>query len=171
MAQVGTLAWARKTGGRLRFQDCVRLTGLAGAVVWLPRQRILIAGDTVVWPIPYEFDVYPADNIATLERLRAYNYRALVPGHGEVQRDKAYLDLLIAFMREVRTQMVPLIQQGLTVEEATARLTLDSNAQAFAGEDPWLRYWFREYAIGPFAESAYREAKGEPLGPAPPAAS
>jgi glyoxylase-like metal-dependent hydrolase (beta-lactamase superfamily II) len=148
-----------------RFEGRANTAG--DAVVFLPRQRILIAGDAVVWPIPYEFDVFPAENVATLERLRAYDFRILIPGHGEALHDKRYLDLLIAFMHDVRAQMEPLARQGLTVEEATARLSVDSYAEAFAGDDPWLHLWFRDYALAPFAESAFREAKGEPLGPQP----
>jgi len=134
-------------------------------VIWLPRQQVLIAGDIVVSPIPFEFNVYPAENIATLVGLRAYDYRVLIPGHGEALPDKRYLDLLIAFMRDVRARIAPLAQQGVTLEEATARLDFTSYEQAFSGDDPWLRLWFRDYALTPLLESAYREAKGEPLGP------
>lgn len=147
----------------------VRFLGRANtdgdAIVWLPRQRMLITGDIVVAPVPYMFSVFPSENIATLEKLRAYNFAALIPGHGETQRDKAYLDLLIAFMREVRAQIAPLAQQGLSVEDITAQVTLDDYAQKFAGDDPWLRQWYRDYAVAPLIESAYREAKGERLGP------
>lgn len=134
-------------------------------VVWLPRQRVLIAGDIVVWPLPYMFSVYPEDNISTLERVNAYDYALLVPGHGETQRDKAYVARLIALVREVRRQVGPLAQQGLSLEEVTARVDLEAHAQAFAGDDPWLRVWFRDYSATPLIASAYSEANGQPLGP------
>jgi glyoxylase-like metal-dependent hydrolase (beta-lactamase superfamily II) len=128
------------------------------AIIWLPRQRVLIAGDAVVWPIPYNFAIHPAENIATLERLRAFNYAALIPGHGEVQRNKDYLDLLIAFSRDVQTQVAPLAQSG-TVEEVTAQLPMEDYAQRFAGDDPWMRYWFNRYAREPLIASAYEEVR------------
>lgn len=155
----------RRTPVEVRFEGRANTDG--DAIIWLPRQRVLIAGDTVVWPIPYDFNVYPAENVATLERLRAYNYAALIPGHGEVQRDKAYLDLLIEFSEAVSEAVTPLARSGATLEDITAQLTFESYAQRFAGDDPWTRYWFDNYARAPMIESAYQEARGEPLGPAP----
>ncbi|GAM96711.1 beta lactamase precursor [alpha proteobacterium U9-1i] len=140
-------------------------------VVWLPRQRVLVAGDVVVSPAPYMFSMYPGEQIAVLEQMRGRDFAALVPGHGAVQRDKAYLDLLIAFIRDVRAQMAALARSGLSAEEAAARVDVSAYAQRFAGEDRWLRYWFDAYSVQPLLDSAYREAKGEPLGPPPLAAN
>lgn len=154
----------RRTPVELHFEGRANTDG--DAIVWLPRQRILIAGDAVVWPVPYNFSMYPAENIATLERLRSYNYAALIPGHGEVQRDKSYLDLLIAFTGAVR-ERVATRAQSETLEQVTAAVTMDDFAPRFAGEDAWVRYWFTQYSVQPLVDSAYKEARGEPLGPAP----
>lgn len=140
-------------------------------VVWLPRQRLLIAGDIVVAPVPYMFSIYPAEQVAVLDRIRGYNFAALVPGHGEVQRDKTYVDLLASFIRDVRAQMAPLAQSGLNAEDAAARIDVSAHRTRFAGEDRWLAYWFDAYSVQPLLDSAYREAKGEPLGPPPVAAN
>jgi glyoxylase-like metal-dependent hydrolase (beta-lactamase superfamily II) len=136
-------------------------------VVWLPRQRVLVAGDLVVEPIPFMFSVYPEDNIRTLERLRGYDFATLVPGHGQQLHDKAYLDRLISLIRDTRSFAARHAGEGRTLEETTPLVLaeLEPHAQAFAGTDPWLRAWFRDYAATPLIESAYREAKGEPLGP------
>jgi glyoxylase-like metal-dependent hydrolase (beta-lactamase superfamily II) len=135
------------------------------AIVWLKRQKILIAGDVVVSPTPYMFDVYPTENIATLERIRDYDFDLLIPGHGGTQRDDEYLGLLIDFIRAVQVEVAPLVEQGLSVEDVTARVQLDDFAQRFVGNDPWLRLWHRDYSLTPLIESVYSEAKGEPLGP------
>jgi glyoxylase-like metal-dependent hydrolase (beta-lactamase superfamily II) len=150
----------RRTPIEVRFEGRANTDG--DAIVWLPRQRVLIAGDTVVWPVPYNFAMYPTDNIATLGRLRAFDYAALIPGHGQVQRDKAYLDLLIEFTRTVRDDVARRAREGATLEQVTEQLTLDAYVQRFAGDDPWARYWFDRYSRAPLIESAYREARGEP---------
>lgn len=150
----------RRTPIEVRFEGRANTNG--DAIVWLPRQRVLIAGDTVVWPVPYNFAMYPSDNIATLQRLRAYDYAALIPGHGEVQRDKAYLDLLIEFTRTVRDEVARRARDGATVEQITEQLTLDAYVQRFADDDPWTRYWFDSYSRAPLIQSAYQEARGEP---------
>ena len=153
----------RRTPIEIRFEGRANTDG--DAIVWLPRQRILIAGDTIVWPIPYNFSMYPADNIATLQRLRAYDYALLIPGHGEVQHDKGYLDLLIDFTTAAREAVGPLARNGATLEQVTAQVRLESFAPRFAGSDPWALYWFENYARAPLIESAFNEARGEPLGP------
>jgi glyoxylase-like metal-dependent hydrolase (beta-lactamase superfamily II) len=134
-------------------------------VVWLPRQRILVAGDIVVAPTPYMFNVFPSENVATIERIRDYDFDLLIPGHGEAQRSKAYLDLLIDFIRAVQREVGPLVEQGLTLEEVTARVRPEEFADAFVGDDPWLRYWHVDYSLTPLVESVYNESRGLPLGP------
>ena len=142
------------------------------AEVWLPRQRVLVAGDTVVWPIPYFFNAYPAESIAVLQGLRARDFAVLLPGHGEPQRDKTFLDLLIRFIGDVRTHVSAAVARGETLEAITGHMhtELAPYAPQFAGENRWYRYWFEQYALDPMVEDAYHEAKGEPLGPPPLAA-
>ena len=145
----------------------VRFLGRANtdgdAVVWLPRQRVLVSGDIVVAPFPFGFGSYPGDWLRTLERLRAHDFKVLVPGHGPPQRDRAYLDRVSAAIAEVRTKVAPLAVQGLSLNEVRKRLDFTDQARTFVGDDPWLRRWFADYWITPFVASAYKEAKREPI--------
>ena len=52
------------------------------AVVWLPMQKVLVAGDAVVSPIPYWRTAYPVEWIAVLEKLKSLGYATLIPRHG-----------------------------------------------------------------------------------------
>jgi glyoxylase-like metal-dependent hydrolase (beta-lactamase superfamily II) len=133
------------------------------AIVWLPKQRVLISGDIVVAPFPFGFGSYPADWLRTIDKVRAYDFRTLVPGHGPPQRDRAYLDRLAAAITEVRAEVEPLVKQGLSLDEVRKRLDVAEQAHGFVGDDPWLRRWFAEYWIAPFVASAYKEAKGQPI--------
>lgn len=139
--------------------------------VWLPHQRVLASGDVVVWPIPYLGDSWPGDFVTTLQRVRAQNFAVIVPGHGEGLRDRTYVDRLIRFITEVRAFVTPLATQGATVENITAQAHTHFAAyyDTFAGSNRWLRYWFEQYALDALVDSAYREAKGQPLGAQPPA--
>lgn len=137
------------------------------AVVWVPRRRVLVAGDAVVSPVPYGFNVFPKEWVAVLERLKAYDFAVLVPGHGLPQTDRAYLDRLAWSMEDIRARIAPLAARGLSVEQAKAELDLEAHRAAFAGSDPWRRYFVQQYWLDPFIASAHREAKGEPLGPPP----
>lgn len=132
------------------------------AVAWLPRQRIVVTGDLVVWPIPFGFGSYPADWIEALERVRALGFAVLVPGHGAPQRDAAYVDQLIGLIADMRVQMAGLAPD-LELEASRSALDVSAHRRAFAGDDPWLGLWFDQYWVVPFAESLWNEARGIPI--------
>ena len=52
------------------------------AVAYLPQEKIVVAGDLVVYPIPYDYDGYPSEWIGTLQKLAELDAGAIVPGHG-----------------------------------------------------------------------------------------
>lgn len=133
------------------------------AIVWLPKQKVLVSGDIVVAPVPFGFGSYPTDWVRTLDQLLAYDFKVLVPGHGAPQHDRAYLVRLQAAIGEVRTRVGLLARQGVSLDDVRKQLDFSEQAQSFVGADPWLQRWFKEYWIGPFVTSAYKEAKGEPI--------
>jgi glyoxylase-like metal-dependent hydrolase (beta-lactamase superfamily II) len=133
------------------------------AIVWLPRQRVLVAGDIVAAPFPFGFGSYPADWIRTLTRLRSYPLKVLVPGHGAPQHDRAYIDRLTAALGEVRAKTAPLAAQSLGPAESARRIDLADQVRGFVGDDPWLRNWATTYWVAPIVASAYKEATGQPI--------
>lgn len=145
----------------LRFLGRANTDG--DAVVWLPKQRVLVAGDIVVSPVPYGFGSYPRDWIDVLGKLKAYDFAILVPGHGEPMRDAAYLERLAALLAEVRRQVGPLAAEGATLKDAQGRVDLSAQSRAFTGGDAWRERWFGQYWTQPIVASAMKEAKGEPI--------
>jgi len=133
------------------------------AVVWLPKQKILVAGEIVILPFPYGFESYLSDWLATLGKLRAIPFRTLIPGHGMPQTDRAQIDRLERTLKDVRAQVAPLAAQGLTLEQVQAKVDLGADAKLFVGSDPWLNRWFKAFFADPIVASAYKEAKGEPI--------
>jgi glyoxylase-like metal-dependent hydrolase (beta-lactamase superfamily II) len=131
------------------------------AVVWLPRQRVLVTGDVVVAPFPFGFGSYPAEWLRVLERLRGFDFRYLVPGHGAVQTDRTYLDRMTALITAARAQVAAFVAAGAGLDEVRARVDLS----AWADGDAWTRRWFARYWVEPFVERAYREATGAPMTP------
>ena len=64
----------------------------ADIFVHLPKESVVITGDLVVWPIPlFGTTSFPVDYIAVLERLLEMKPALLVPVHGPVIRDDAYV--------------------------------------------------------------------------------
>lgn len=65
-------------------------------IVWLPKERVLFAGDTVEFgATPYCGDAHLGDWPATLARIRALEPAALVPGRGPAAKDPAACRLAI----------------------------------------------------------------------------
>lgn len=133
------------------------------AVVWLPRQRILVAGETVIAPFPYGYEAYPADWIRVLEKLRALPFRVLIPGHGQPQHDRRQLDRIVAALQAARAQVTPLATQGLPLDQVQAKVDFSAQQRSFVGDDPWQALWFKSFWVQPIVESAYKEARGQPI--------
>ena len=129
------------------------------ALAWLPRERIVIAGDIVVWPTPFGFFSFPEDWIGVLRRLKAMDYALLIPGHGDPQTDTAYLDRLIGPITDIRAQVAPLARQGLTLDQVRERVDFSAQTAIF-GTTPRLRAMFEGYWLTPMVENAWREARG-----------
>lgn len=132
-------------------------------VLWLPREQILATGDLVVHPVPYGFGSYPAEWIETLDTLAGFDFRLLVPGHGEIQTDDSYIRRLQALLAEVRRQVGESVEQGLDLEATREALDIESFTDEFAGNDEDRRLKFENWWRLPIARSAWLEARGEPI--------
>ena len=132
-------------------------------VVWLPKERIVMSGDLVVNPQPYGFGSFPTEWIQTLDALAALDYRYLVPGHGGVQADAAYIRSVQALIAKVRDQAVVAVKGGATLAQLRERLDLGELETVFTAGDPRRKFLLKAWFLDPFTISAYKEAKGEPI--------
>ncbi|MEE2525327.1 MBL fold metallo-hydrolase [Hyphobacterium sp. HN65] len=132
-------------------------------VIWLPEQRVVATGDLVVNPTPFGFGSYPADWIETLGEINALDYAYLIPGHGAVQTDTIYVDQLIALIAEVRSQVAPLADAGMSLEEVRAAIDLSDQQALFANGNDWIANRFNAWWVQPFVGVAYQEATGDPI--------
>jgi cyclase len=110
------------------------------AVVYLPREKIVAAGDLVVHPIPYIYDGYPTEWIDTLQRLAKLDAATIVPGHGPIMHDNAYVLLIRDLLRSAVDQMnAKLTQSGpamfQTLEGVKSAVDLTPFRERFAGTD------------------------------------
>ncbi len=132
------------------------------AIVWLPEQKIVISGDTVVWPTPFGFFSYPSEWVQTLGKIKALGYRTLIPGHGEPQTDTAYIDQLIGSIEDIRSQVGPLAKQGLSLEDVAKKVDFSRYRDMF-GKTDREKSLFKAYWTDPMVENAWKEAKGMPI--------
>ncbi len=130
------------------------------AVMILPAERIVAAGDTVVAPIPYAFGSYPASWVSVLRELNGTRYKTLVPGHGPLQTDTTFLDLMGEALTLVASQVNAAVAQGKPAREVFKSVDLSRVEQRFTKGDPILQRFFGFYFRDPAIESALNVAKG-----------
>jgi len=135
------------------------------AIVYLPKEKILIAGDLLVNPIPYTFDGYPAEWAQTLQNMAQLDATTIVPGHGPVLHDKAYLylvhDLMKSTVNQLRARISQIGHPGFhSLDDVKGSVDLTSFRTKFAGDDKDLQAEFDDMTAHlvkiAFSEAAQR---------------
>jgi cyclase len=119
------------------------------AVVYLPREKIVITGDLVVSPLPFIYDGYPSEWIQTLDNLAQLNADTIVPGHGPIMHDKTQIFLTRDLLKSAVDQWnAKLVQSGpgmfRTLDEAKAAVDLTPFRQRFVGSNKGMAAAFDE---------------------------
>ena len=137
-------------------------------VMWLEKERIIATGDIVVLPSPYAFNAPPRSWIETLERIKALNYKALVPGHGPVQKNHDYVDLLIKSVTSIADQRDRLLADGVAHEEIEKTLDFSPFEEQFTGGDPYKTIFYNAWFTTPLRKAAIKVLSGERMVTPPP---
>jgi len=136
------------------------------AIAYLPKEKILIAGDLVDSPVPYLSGGFPIEQVATLKRMMQLDFGTLVPGHGGVLKGKAFvqqetelIEAVIAAMNQEigRTNASP--QRRFDEIKKAVEQNVDEKAwrQKFAGDDPDEGDFFDVFAWPGLLEAAHAE--------------
>lgn len=153
-------------GGRVAEVRFLGRGNTAGdAVVWLPQERVLAAGDLVVHPVPYLGGGFPGEFVRTLGRLVALDPLLIVPGHGELLRGTAYPRAVAEFIAAVNdavsaavhrlgngSRNLPDIQKAVE-----GGMDVASWRQRFAGDDPDSRDTFDGFAFPGLVRASHAE--------------
>lgn len=119
------------------------------AVAFLPKEKILIAGDLVVHPGPYMGSGFPTEWSKTLKKMIELNPQIIVPGHGEILHDTIYLsqldELATTVIDQVREQYYRLTIRA-TLDDVKKAVDMDALKKRFGGNfkdeaqngDPYL---------------------------------
>ena len=88
-------------------------------MAWLPQERLLLTGDALVAPVSWTAQGYAMSPwIESLHRMAALSPAAIVPGHGPLMRDTAYLELFTAYMEDTRAKVQAAIRAGALTPDA-----------------------------------------------------
>lgn len=145
-------------GGReFRF---ISVTGDAEGttVLYLPKEKILITGDAVSYPIPY-ITPPPTRQAQSLRALSQLDVDVIIPGHGPAFHDKNYLNQEMELLESVTHGVRDALQKGmLTLDEVQKAVTADELREKFAHGDPDLEARFRQ-RVRDLVEIAIREQR------------
>lgn len=129
--------------------------------VWLPKERVLATGDLLVHPAPYSFGSYLGEWRAVLAQLRSLPAAVIIPGHGEIQRDWAYLDLFTELLDYTLERARAEVAKGSDLEATRKAIDLGVFRARFSQGDPARERAFNAYYATPAVERAWLEARGE----------
>jgi glyoxylase-like metal-dependent hydrolase (beta-lactamase superfamily II) len=134
--------------------------GGPGTIVYLPNERLVIAGDAVTHPVPYGFAPSQTEWLETLKRVAELGFDDLVPGHGDVLVDRAYVDLVIALVEFEIDQVAGAIRRGYDADSASWQINFERWAERFVGHDAVGRYRFQTWFVEPAVARAHAELSG-----------
>jgi cyclase len=143
-------------GKRLvRLQYLGRANTTGDAIAYLPAEKIVATGDILVHPVPYAAGGHPVEWLETLKKLAAMEVNILVPGHGEVLRDKQFLNLLIEALGSALSQIEAQIRDGRAATAADVKIDIDDYRKRMIGDDPLNLTWWNDMFLRGVVERGF----------------
>lgn len=100
-------------------------------VVYLPNEKVVATGDLLVNGLPYMGDGYLNEWADSLEVLKALDFDTVLPGHGRAFEDRAKIDHLQAYVRDLWTRIVAKHEAGVSSEEAAQTIDMTDHASHY----------------------------------------
>lgn len=133
-------------------------------VVWLPAERIAAVGDLLVYPVPFIYGGFPASWVAVLDSVRQLAPLAIVPGHGPVFHDFAYLNQVSCLLGTLATQARVAVAKQQTFETARSHFDVAALRSRFTGIDPSRGATFDSSILEAGLQAAFDEASALTVG-------
>jgi len=142
----------------------VRFLGRANtagdAIVTVPDAKVLMTGDIVVFPFPFATQSYIGEWAQVLRRIESMDTVAIVPGHGPVMHDKAYVRLVAELMESIDAQVAAAWRADMTLEELRKRIDLADYRKRLAGDSAFIGANFDVMAASA-VEREWQQRRGE----------
>jgi len=132
------------------------------AFLYLPEERIVVTGDLLVNPVSFALSCYPTGWLRTLERIDALDAAVIVPGHGDVRRDRELLHATMTVFRELLRQGKEAKRKGIEVDRAREAVlpSLGAPMMTITRGDPALRETFSIQLVDWYLHRVYEELDG-----------
>jgi glyoxylase-like metal-dependent hydrolase (beta-lactamase superfamily II) len=127
--------------------------------VYVPDAKALITGDLLTMPCPFPGTAFFGDWVRDLDYLKRLDAAVIVPGHGDVQHDYQYLDLVRELLVYTRAQARAAVKDGLGFDEALKRVSFADFIPRFSGGDLVRTDAFNSFYVFAAVQRAYDEAR------------
>lgn len=137
--------------------------------LYLPKEKILITGDILLSPYPYAAGgTFPSDWLKTLEMFATLEPSIIIPGHGDAQDNKKFLQGYLDLFREILKQVQEARSKGMTPEQTADSIGKQAPdlAAMLSITDPEVTNEFKAYFLDIFVGRACKEM-AQPLGDLP----
>ena len=143
------------------------------AFLYLPAEKIVIAGDLLVNPVSFALSSYPTGWLRTLEKIDALDARVIIPGHGAPLHDKTLLRAHMDVMRVLLNAGKEAKARGLDPDQARTEVMprLSALRQRITGGDAKLNQQFDVYLVDWYLHRVLEEQNGplsDAIAPIPP---
>ena len=141
--------------------------------LYLPKEKIVIAGDLLINPVTYALSSYPAGWIRTLEYIDSLDASIIVPGHGEPLHDEKLLQSTLAVLKDLQKRGADAKARGLDPDSARAEIMpqIKELMVAITGDQPNVNRAFEVQLVDWFLHRVYDELNGpltDAIAPIPP---
>lgn len=136
----------------------VRAHTRGDTLVWLPDDGILASGD-VLDDLPYVGHGYPRSWVAALDAIAELPFRAVVPGHGPVFRDRQQLERVRGYLAALVTQAGGAAAAGYDLETTLQGMGMERWRTALARDEAGAEFF--DAVLPEAVERAWLEARGE----------
>jgi cyclase len=137
------------------------------ALVYLPREKVLLLGDLIVNPITFALSGYPTEWLKVLERVDALDATTIVTGHGAALHDKQLLHSTMEVFRVLLREGKAARARGQTPDQAKDAIMpgLHDLMAQMTGDDAGRNAAFKQQLVDWYLHRVFEELDG-PLGDA-----
>jgi glyoxylase-like metal-dependent hydrolase (beta-lactamase superfamily II) len=131
-------------GGRtVKLMHLGRGNTAGDLVAYVPDANVLITGDVLVYPVPFSYGSYLTEWSVVLGKLTALDATTIVPGHGPVMHDKAYLQQVRGLLDDVVAEVKRVWKPGMSGDDVRKGVDLSQARDRFCHGDKALESSFR----------------------------
>ena len=111
---------------KVEIRDRGKANSPHDVTIYLPNEQVLFTGDILVQsPLPYLGASWPVAWVKVLSQLEKIPIKAMVMGHGPVQKDHRYTRQVREFLETAMKKVEALIRQGKTIEQVQETISMD----------------------------------------------